>query len=85
MDITTVNGAYTKELKENIDEIAEMVTDPTVSAANMKSRVRAIIEPATIDKTAKPRFLGYLSKCRTKAEILKLCQNAIRKAEHYYR
>lgn len=85
MNITHVNGTYSKELKANIDEIAQMVIDSTTSVSTMKRRIRSIISPAFINKNAKPRFLSYLNNCGSKAEILRLCQNTIRKAENYYR
>lgn len=84
MDLTYVNSTYTKELKANIEEITEMVYDHSITLALMKKNIRAIMSPAFIYKNAKPRFYGYLSKCRSKAEVLRLCNNAINKAEHYY-
>lgn len=83
MNLTYVNGTYAKELKEHISEISQMVYSDSFTVECMKSRVRAIIKPAFINKNAKPRFYSYLRDCGSKAEVLRLCNNTIRKAENY--
>lgn len=84
MNITYVNGTYSKELKEHLEEIRSMVANTSISLTAMKKRILTIIEPAFIVKTAKPRFCGYLRNCGSKTEILDLCNNTIKKATYYY-
>ena len=84
MDLTNINGTYAKELKEHLTKISQMVTNSELSVAGMKKRVRDIIRPAFIHKNAKPRFYNYLSACRSKPEIMRLCNNTVNKAKFYY-
>ena len=83
MNLTKVNGTYSKELYENMDEIKELVSDKSYSFASMKNCILEIIEPAWINKVAKKRFIGYLNNCTSKYEIYRLCSNTVQKAMKY--
>lgn len=83
MDISSINGAYAKELKKNIGEINSIFEDTAVSVDDMKQAILDIIEPAWIDVTAKPRFKVFLENCRTKLDVYNLCWNSICKAMRY--
>ena len=80
MNLTKVNGTYSKELYENMEEIKDIVSDRSYSTASMKSCILDIIEPAWINKIAKKRFIGYLNNCGSKNEIYRLCYNTVQKA-----
>lgn len=83
MNITKVNGSYSKELFENINQIKSACYDRNYSLSSMKGLILDIIEPAFIGTVAKQRFMGYLSDCRSKNEVYKLCWNTIQKAMKY--
>ena len=83
MNLTKVNGTYSKELYENMEEIKDIVSDKSYSVASMKSCILGIIEPAWINKAAKKRFISYLNNCGSKYEIYRLCNNTVQKAMKY--
>jgi hypothetical protein len=83
MNITKVNGSYSKELLENIDLITAAKYNSSVSLSSMKQTVLAIIEPAFIGTVAKQRFIGYVHNCQSKNAVYKLCWNTIHKAMSY--
>lgn len=83
MNITKVNGSYSKELFNNIDLITAAKYDSSVSLSSMKQTVLAIIEPAFIGTVAKQRFIGYVHNCQSKNAVYKLCWNTIHKAMSY--
>lgn len=77
MDLTRVNGCYSKELRENCTAIKFMLKEPSVSVDEMIRVVEAIIEPAFINADAKKRFLRNLKKCETKEAVDELCYDAV--------
>ena len=83
MNLTRVNGTYSKELFENMNEIRKISFDSSASTRDMKEFVLQVIEPAWIDATAKKRFKSYLHDCSSKKEIYWLCANTINKAKGY--
>ena len=77
MDLTKVNGCYSKELRENCNNIKLMLNSPSVSTAEMIRVVRCIIEPAFINAQAKKRFIKNLVACKTKEAVDNLCREAV--------
>ena len=77
MDLTKVNGCYSKELRDNCYTIKLMLHEPSVSTAEMIRVVKAIIEPAFIVAAAKKRFIDNLEACSTKEAVDTLCHDAI--------
>lgn len=77
MDLTKVNGCYSKELRENCDAIKFMLKEPSISLEEMIRVVEAIIEPAFINAEAKKRFLKKLKTCKTKEAVDELCYDAV--------
>jgi hypothetical protein len=80
MNLTKVNGTYSKELLENINEIRKVSFDKNTSLEYMRNYILEVIEPAYIDATAKKRFIEYLENCDSKKSIYWLCYNTIQKA-----
>ena len=83
MNITKVNGSYSKELYENRDLIEQIYKDPSLSVAYMKAVILDIIKPAWITAKAKLRFKNSLAECHSKYAVYKLCNNTINKAINY--
>jgi uncharacterized protein (DUF1015 family) len=77
MDLTKVNGCYSKELRESCYAIKLMLKEPKVSVAEMIRVVKALIEPAYIVADAKKRFIHKLEKCETKEAVDELCHDAV--------
>ena len=77
MDLTRVNGCYSKELRENCNNIKLMLKSPSVSTEEMIRVVRCIIEPAFINAGAKKRFIANLVACKTKEAVDQLCHDAV--------
>ena len=83
MNITKVNGSYSKELFERRDEIKACSVSDYTTVEDMRELVLEIIEPAWINAVAKNRFIGYLNDCQTKKDIYRLCYNTVQKAMKY--
>ena len=77
MNLTKVNGCYSKELRENCNNIKLMRREPSVSTEEMIRVVRCIIEPAFINAGAKKRFIKNLEACKTKEAVDDLCREAV--------
>lgn len=77
MNLTKVNGCYSKELRESCNAIKLMLKEPSVSTAEMIRVVKAIIEPAFINAGAKKRFTEKLEACETKEAVDTLCHDAV--------
>lgn len=77
MDLTSVKGCYSKELRENCYAIKLMLDEPSVSTEEMIRVVKAIIEPAFINAEAKKRFIKNLEACSTKEAVDELCHKAV--------
>lgn len=83
MNLTKINGCYSKELRENCYNIDLLVKDRTTSVDAMKQFIEGIIEPAFIEAKAKARFRENLSRCRTKEEIKQLCGDVVIHGMYY--
>jgi hypothetical protein len=85
VNLTKVQGCYSKELREATYEIKLCLREPSVSLQDMKNYVEAVIEPASIDADAKKRFRKNLSECNTKQEVDQLCYDAVVHGMYYRR
>ena len=83
MNITKVDGAYSKELRDNWNEIRKASFNEHVSLEDMKNYILDIIQPAYINAAAKKRFIESLEGCETKKSVYWLCNNTIQKAMKY--
>ena len=77
MNLTKVNGCYSKELRENCNNIKLMLKEPSVSVEEMIRMVKVMIMPAFIEADAKKRFIKNLEACRTKEAVDDLCRDAV--------
>ena len=84
INLTKVNGCYSKELFENANTVKQMLWNPIISVYTMKKTVLNIIAPAFINAEAKARFIARLGQCRTKSAIHKLCSDAITHGMYYH-
>ena len=84
VNLTRVNGCYSKELREMTPAIKLMLKEPSITTDEMKQTVIGIIEPAFINATAKERFTKNLLKCRSKEEIDHLCYDAVLHGMYYH-
>lgn len=83
MNLTKVQGCYSKELREATPTIKLCVKEKSVSLQDMINVVDAIIEPAHINAEAKKRFITNLHKCETKEQVDKLCYDAVTHGMYY--
>lgn len=83
INLTEVNGCYTKQLTENIETIHKYANDDYTTKDELTSWILELIKPAFFNKDAKPRFIHHLRNCRTKKAILMLCLNSIANAVEY--
>jgi len=84
MDLTKVNGCYSKELRESTYIIKLMVKEDSISVSDMINTVKAIIMSAYIEADAKKRFTKKLEACKTKEEIDRLCYDAVVHGMYYH-
>jgi hypothetical protein len=84
MDLTRVNGCYSKELREMTPAIKLMLKEPSVSTEEMKRTVYGIVEVASINAAAKKRFIENLFNCQTKEAIDTLCYEAVIHGMYYH-
>ena len=77
IDLTKVNGCYSKELREACNNIKILLKDPFTDTETMRDFVSKIIEPAFIEADAKQRFRTNLAGCTSKQEIDQLCSDAV--------
>ncbi len=77
IDLTKVNGCYSKELREACNNIKILLKDPLTDTETMRDFVSKIIEPAFIEADAKQRFRTNLADCKSKQEIDQLCSDAV--------
>lgn len=68
-DLSIVEGSYTKELNDHIQEINSKFEDNSIDVNGYRDLIIKIIEKAH-DTPAKRNFLFNLSKKRTKYDIL---------------
>ena len=83
INLTKINGCYSKELRENCNNIKILLKDRNTTVEIMKDFVNKIIEPAFIEAKAKARFKENLNACKTKEEIDSLCGNAVKHGMYY--
>lgn len=83
MDLTRVNGCYSKELREMTPTINLMLKEPSITVDEMKRTVHGIVELASINAGAKKRFIENLLGCGTKEAIDKLCYEAVIHGMYY--
>lgn len=84
INLTRVEGCYSKELREFCPTIKLAAKEPSVSVCSMRDLVRSIIEPAYINAAAKKRFIENLNQCETKSEIEQLCKNTVIHGMYYH-
>jgi hypothetical protein len=84
INLTNVDGCYSKELRENTPAILLMLNEPSISVAEMRRVVHGIVEFATINASAKKRFISNLMECRSKDAIHKLCKDAVIHGMYYH-
>ena len=84
INLTKVNGCYSKELREHTPTIKLMLKAASVSTEEMKRVVLGIIEPASINAEAKSRFIKNVQRCKSKEEIDKLCYEAVIHGMYYH-
>lgn len=84
INLTRVDGCYSKELREMCPAIKLAAKEPSISTSDMRDMVICIIEPAYIKAAAKKRFVENLRKCETKADIEKLCHEAVIHGMYYH-
>ena len=84
INLTKIDGCYSKELRENAPAIQLMLREPSVSTDEMRHVVHGIVEFATINAAAKKRFISNLFKCETKDDIQKLCKDAVIHGMYYH-
>lgn len=84
INLTKVNGCYSKELREMTPAIQLMRKDSSISADEMRRVVLGIVSFATINAGAKKRFINNLNKCESKDEIDKLCYDAVFHGMYYH-
>lgn len=84
INLTKMNGCYSKELREHTPTIKLMLKEPSILTEEMKRVVLGIVEPASINAEAKSRFIKNLHKCQSKEEIDKLCYEAVIHGMYYH-
>ena len=84
INLTKVNGCYSKELRENTPAIKLMLREPSISTDEMRRVVLDIVDSARITADAKLRFIENLSRCESKAAIDKLCYDAVLHGMYYH-
>lgn len=77
VDLTQVDGCYSKELRTNYPKIKRMLNSPFTSVESMKTGILKIIEKAYINYKAKQRFIDNLHNCTSKQEINDLCHKSV--------
>ena len=83
INLTKVNGCYSKELREACNNIKVLLNDPSTDTETMRSFVAKVIEPARIEAAAKQRFRDNLADCKSKQEIDQLCFDAVMHGMYY--
>ena len=84
INLTRVDGCYSKELREMCPAIKFAIKEPSITTSDMRNLVISIIEPAYINAAAKKRFVENLRKCETKADIERLCREAVIHGMYYH-
>ena len=83
INLTKVEGCYSKELREACNDIKILLNDVSTDTETMRSFVASVIEPARIEAAAKQRFRDNLQSCQSKQEINQLCFDAVMHGMYY--
>ena len=83
MNLTKIDGCYSKELRENCHNIKLCVKTPSIDLKEMKRLINCMIEPAFIEAEAKARFKENLDNCETKQEVDDLCKEVVIHGMYY--
>jgi hypothetical protein len=84
INLTKVDGCYSKELRLMTPVIQQMTREVSISLEEMKRVVVGIVEPASINAEAKKRFIRNVHKCLSKIELDKLCYEAVIHGMYYH-
>lgn len=84
INLTRVDGCYSKELREMCSAIKLAAKEPSISTSDMRDMIICIIEPAYINAAAKKRFVENICKCETKADMERLCHEAVIHGMYYH-
>ena len=69
IDLTRDNKCYTHYLINKLDKLAALSKDNTCTADDFRNEVLQIIEPATYDVVAKPRFIANMKQKTSKLSM----------------
>ena len=83
INLTKVNGCYSKELREACNNIKILLKDPLTDTETMRDFISKVIEPAFIEAEAKQRFRTNLASCKSKQEIDQLCTDVVLHGMYY--
>lgn len=83
MNLTKIDGCYSKELRESCNNIKILLKERSIDVETMRTFVFNVIEPAKINAEAKKRFKANLADCKTKEEIDNLCYLAVLHGMYY--
>lgn len=83
MDLTKIDGCYSKELSKKAHIINRMCQMPSVSLEELQLTVHKIVGRATITAKAKARFIQKLDNCSSKDQVKNLCDLAVIHGKYY--
>ena len=83
MNLTKINGCYSKELREGCNNIKILLKEKSIDVETMRTFVENLIAPASIEAEAKARFRENLKACKTKEDIDELCYLAVMHGMYY--
>jgi len=83
INLTRVQGCYSKELREHSNDIKALLNDPNTTVEQMRNFVDTVVSFASIDGNAKKRFITNLHRCNTKEQVDQLCSDAILNGKYY--
>ena len=84
INLTKIDGCYSKELREHCPTIKFMLKEQRISCEEMKTMVHTIVAQASINAKAKERFINNLFACETKEDIDRLCHEAVIHGMYYH-
>ena len=84
INLTKIDGCYSKELREFCPTIKFMLNESSISCDEMIHTVHAIVDVASINAEAKKRFIKNLYSCKSKVEVDKLCSDAVIHGMYYH-
>ena len=83
INLTNDTGCFTHYLTSNIEALYKIATDNKTTKEKFVDHILQLIEPASYNKDAKPRFINDIRHCKTKGAILDRCFSAISNAVEY--